>query len=144
MRNMSFKITTDQFRDRSKRVTRRLGWWDLKPGERLQGIEKGQGLKKGEKVVKLGVILVESAEQERLDRMITEPEYGRAECILEGFPEYTPEQFVAMFCAANGCAEDVQVNRIAYDYVDVPGSTHVAKTVINPAASWPFPSGRRP
>ena len=34
-RNMSFSLTTDQVRNRTKTVTRRLGWWKNKHGKRL-------------------------------------------------------------------------------------------------------------
>lgn len=44
-RNISFALTTPQFRARTKWVTRRLGWLFLKPGDTLMGVEKGMGLK---------------------------------------------------------------------------------------------------
>jgi hypothetical protein len=49
-RNMSFSMTTEAVRNRSKTVTRRLGWWGLQPGTILQAVEKAQGLRKGEHV----------------------------------------------------------------------------------------------
>ena len=52
MRNMSFTMTTRQIKNRSTTMTRRFGWWFLKPGDRIQAVEKGMGLKKGEKVKK--------------------------------------------------------------------------------------------
>ena len=48
MRNMSYAMTTQQIIDETKDVTRRLGWADLRPGDRVQACEKCQGLKKGE------------------------------------------------------------------------------------------------
>ena len=45
-RNMSFSMTTEAIRDRSKTVTRRLGWSFLQPGDLLWAVEKGMGLKK--------------------------------------------------------------------------------------------------
>lgn len=60
MRNMSFSLTTPQMRDRTKTLTRRLGWYSLKPGDRVQAVVKGMGLKKGEKVERLCVIEVVS------------------------------------------------------------------------------------
>ncbi len=57
-RNMSFSMTTAQFRARTKTVTRRLGWWNLKPGDVIMGVEKAMGLKKGEKVKRLGRIRI--------------------------------------------------------------------------------------
>ena len=35
MRNISFSLTTRQFRDGSKDVTRRVNWQNLKPGDHL-------------------------------------------------------------------------------------------------------------
>ncbi len=51
---MSFRLTAEQMRARTKTVTRRLGWSSLKPGDIVQPVEKAQGLRKGEKVVKSG------------------------------------------------------------------------------------------
>lgn len=42
MRNISFSMTTPQFLDGSKDVTRRMGWLFLIKGEELCGIEKGR------------------------------------------------------------------------------------------------------
>ena len=36
MRSMSFMLTTQQIRDRTKSVTRRTGWADLQPGTLLR------------------------------------------------------------------------------------------------------------
>lgn len=43
MRSMSFMLTTRQIRERSKDVTRRLGWEKLKPGDRLHAMRKVHG-----------------------------------------------------------------------------------------------------
>jgi len=51
-RNMSFMLTTAQYCARTKDVTRRLGWANLKPGDMFNGVEKAMGLKKGEKINK--------------------------------------------------------------------------------------------
>ncbi len=47
MKNISFALTTKQFLDGSKTVTRRLGWANLKPGEILMACEKCMGLGPG-------------------------------------------------------------------------------------------------
>jgi hypothetical protein len=122
VRQISFALTTAQFRARTKRVTRRLdrgprGWRRTRPRELLQGIVKGQGLKKGEHVERLGVIFVERVTLERLDRLLYPDAYGAAEVILEGFPELTPAEFVALFCKHNRCRQGARVVRIAYDYL---------------------------
>jgi hypothetical protein len=117
-RHISFFLTQRQFRERTKTVTRRLGWKTVKPGDILVAVEKGQGLKKGEKVVILGRIRVTDAEQERLDRMTWLPRYGEDECRREGFPDMTPAEFVEMFCHHNKCEPSGSVTRIAFEYLD--------------------------
>jgi hypothetical protein len=54
VRNISFALTTAQVRARTKTVTRRVGWTFLKPGDLLQPVVKCRGLKKGERVEKIG------------------------------------------------------------------------------------------
>lgn len=91
MRLMSFALTTSQLLDGSKTVTRRVGWANLKPGDRLRAVRKAMGLKPGEKVDVLAEIEVVSVRRERLDFI------NKADCIAEGFPHLTPAQFVEMF-----------------------------------------------
>lgn len=101
MRNMSFMLTTAQIKNRTKTVTRRVGWTFLKPGDLIQAIEKGQGLKKGEKVKRLAVLRVETVRRERLDLMHNETGYGLREAAREGFPDMTGKQFVNFFCSTH-------------------------------------------
>lgn len=115
--NMSFAMTTQQVRAGTKDVTRRMGWKKAKPGQVCTAIEKGQGLKKGEKIVPIRQIRIVSAYQEQLRRMIDEPVYGKHECIREGFPNLTPFEFVAMFCAANNCEPTDYPMRIEFEYL---------------------------
>ena len=91
---ISFMHTIPQIRDREKTVTRRLGWWNLKPGQRLVACEKCMGLGKGGKVRKMGVIEVVSVRAEQLGAITA------ADCIAEGFPDKSPVQFVRFFCEA--------------------------------------------
>lgn len=117
-RHISFFLTTDQVRRRVKTVTRRAGWRSLKVGTRLWACVKCQGLRKGERAERLAVIEVTAVSREPLRRLIDEPAYGRAECRDEGFPHFTPEQFVAMFCASHkGCTPESEVTRISFRYV---------------------------
>ena len=118
MRNISFAMTKSQILDRSKDVTRRIGWRELEVGTLLQGIEKGQGLRKGEKARKLAVIRVTNVRLERLDRITSDLDYGRAEVIREGFPEMSPAEFVAMVASANNCKAVNRVTRIEFEYVE--------------------------
>ena len=107
-RNMSFWITLQQMKDGVKDVTRRCGWWFLKPGDILNAVEKGQGLNKGEKVTHLYQIKVFSTRSEKLSDITQE------ECVREGFPNLTPIEFVEMFCKANGCLPNEEINRIEF------------------------------
>lgn len=122
MRNISFAMTTEQVRARRKTVTRRLGWKNLMPGETLCAVVKSQGLKKGEKVEKIGPIRVVDVRRQFLDRLIHgDPIYGLQECAKEGFdlshPMGTPEGFVKEFCSHNGCKPDDWVTRIEFEYL---------------------------
>jgi hypothetical protein len=110
-RNMSFMLTTEQFKAQTKTVTRRMGWNTLKIGEVLNGVEKCQGLKKGEKMNKLGQIRIVSFRKEPLNAITKE------DCVKEGFPELEPADFVAFFSKHNSCADDATVNRIEFEYL---------------------------
>lgn len=121
MRNMSFMLTKEQILARSKTVTRRVGWKHLKDGVIIQPVEKGMGLRKGQKVVKLGgPIVVIKVRQESLDRLLisTNPIYGEKEMLLEGFPGLLPKDFIAMFCKTHkGCTPSTVITRIEFEYV---------------------------
>jgi len=121
MRLMSFAMTTAQVLDGTKHVTRRRGWWKLQPGSEIQAVEKSMGLKKGERVKVLRQLRVYDVRIEPLERMVLEPDYGRLECRLEGFPDLSPQAFVEMFCASHGCVPADPVMRIAFAYVDGHG-----------------------
>lgn len=112
MRNMSFMLTTEQIKNRSKTMTRRLGWKFLKPGDRIQACEKCMGLKKGEKINKLAVIEVVEVWREPLF-CITEED-----CTMEGFPELSPNQFIKMFRKVMNCCYTDPVTVIKFKYVD--------------------------
>jgi hypothetical protein len=109
---MSFMLTTQQVKDGTKTVTRRNGWAHLKPGEVFQGVEKCQGLKKGEKLVKLRLCRCVSNRREPLNAITAE------DCSREGFPEMTPADFVAFYAAHNKCEPDAMVSRIEFGYLD--------------------------
>lgn len=117
-RHMSFSMTTEAVRNRTKTVTRRLGWNDLKPGTLLWAVEKGMGLKKGEHVVKLALIRVVSSEWEQLANIACPEVYGPEELVAEGFPRMTGDEFMEMFCRSNRCGIYQDVNRIKFEYVE--------------------------
>lgn len=109
--NMSFAMTTKQIEDEIKFVTRRLGWWNLKPGQIVEAVKKCQGLKKGERITWLKTIKIEDVRSEPLNAITQE------DVILEGFPEWTPKRFVDFFCKIHKCQPDIKVNRIQFSYV---------------------------
>jgi len=134
MRNISFSATVEAFKDQTKTVTRRLGWDDVYYGEELCGVEKGMGLKKGEKINRLGVITVICLNMEPLNNIIKRPYRDdqcqtirrpkRSEVEREGFPEMTAEDFVEMFLKMHKgkkidgepISETTQVKRVAFKY----------------------------
>lgn len=134
MRNMSFFLTTQQFIDHLKEITRRCGWDNLLPGEHFMAVEKAQGLGKGGKIRKLGECMCISNDPEPLEDIIRRPirlqdqfadksgqGYLKPEVQREGFPDLTPEAFVKMFCEANkakDCQPETMINRIHFERLD--------------------------
>jgi hypothetical protein len=116
--NISFGLTVEQFKNRSKDVTRRLGWVRLKAGDVLMGCEKCMGLKPGEKINRLGRIRVVSVRRESLNQMEIRPLYGRREAAREGFPDMTGATFVQFFCKANKCTPETIVTRIEFKHLE--------------------------
>lgn len=109
-RQISFALTTPQFKNGTKTVTRRMGWLFLKPGDILMAVEKSQGLGKGGKVKTLGLIRVLEVTRERLNAI------DMGECRKEGFPEMMPIDFVLFFCRTHrGCEPYSIVTRIAFE-----------------------------
>jgi len=115
MRQISFALTTAQVRDRSKTVTRRIGWASLQPDTLLQPVVQGQGLKKGAHVETIGgPIRVVSVRRELLGAMPAD------DCAREGFPELTREEFIALFARTHRCTGDDVVTRIEFAYLEEP------------------------
>jgi hypothetical protein len=108
---MSFSLTTNQVRNQTKTVTRRNGWWFLKPGEIINAVEKAMGLKKGEKIRLICQIRIVSTWAEPLNA-ITGDDVEK-----EGFPNRTPEEFIRMYSKHNRCLDIDPVNRIEFEYV---------------------------
>jgi hypothetical protein len=116
MRNMSFMLTGDQIRARTKTVTRRLGWLALQRGDLIAACRKCMGLKKGERVERLAVLKVISVAREPL---IDIDRYDPGECAAEGFPQMSPAEFVDFFCASHrGCKPSTVITRIEFAYLD--------------------------
>ena len=116
-RNISFALTTDQIRNRTKTVTRRLGWKNLKAGDVLNACVKCMGLRKGEKPERICQIRVADARQEVLENMDLEA-YGKIEATKEGFPHMTGSEFVGMFCENMKCEPSTTVTRIEFEYLE--------------------------
>lgn len=114
---MSFALTTDQIKARTKTVTRRKGWNFLKTGEVINACVKCMGLKPGEKIQRLGQIRVTDVRREPLNAM-AEVSYGAAESAKEGFPHMAGTQFIHMFCKHMGGYADQEVTRIEFEYLD--------------------------
>ena len=108
---MSFAMTTEQFRNRTKTVTRRFGWLFLKSGDEVRGVEKAMGLQKGEKIKPLGMIRIVSTLQEPLNEITQE------DVIREGFPDWTPSQFIKMLVDHYKVDPSKKVNRIEFEYL---------------------------
>ena len=115
-RNISFSLTTLQFLAGTKDVTRRMGWEFLRAGDVLCAVEKGQGLGKGGKVKRLGLIRVIDARREPLEMlMFNWAPYGINEVKREGFPHLTPGEFVSFFCQSHkGCKPETVITRIEF------------------------------
>lgn len=109
---MSFSLTADQILNRTKTVTRRLGWKNLQPGTLIRACRKCMGLKRGEKIEVLTVLKVKKVSEEYL------PWIDQNDTDREGFPNLTPHQFVSMFCSHMGCTPMTKVTRIEFEYDD--------------------------
>jgi hypothetical protein len=71
------------------------------------------GRRKGEPLERITDVLVLSVRRERLD-LITP-----AEVAAEGFPDWTPAEFVEFFCGSHkGCTPESLVTRIEWRYLD--------------------------
>ena len=79
--------------------------------ESVSGVKKAMGLKKGEVIERLGIIRIKSTRWERLD-LITPDDVVR-----EGFPDWTPEQFIQMLVEHYRIKPSQQFNRIEFGYV---------------------------
>lgn len=111
MKNMSFFMTTQQFIDGTKDVTRRFGWWNLKVGERVRAVKKAMGLKKGERMEALGIIEIVSTRREPLQHIT------RDDCRREGFPDFEPQQFIEFLSQHYGVHPASVINRIEFKKV---------------------------
>lgn len=112
-RLMAVSMTEDAVVARTKTVTRRLGWANVRVGEVLQLARKVMGRRAGEPLVIVARVRVVAHSWERLDTITA------AEVAREGLP-MTPAEFVAFFCAGHGCEPGTVVHRIEWEYLDDP------------------------
>lgn len=111
-RLMSVSLTEPQVVARVKDVTRRMGWLNLRPGDRLTLCRKVMGRKRGEPLVRIVDVEIVSVRRERLDLITAE------DCAREGFPDMSPAEFVEFFCKSHkGCLPASLVTRIEWRYV---------------------------
>jgi hypothetical protein len=108
MRNMAFSMTTPQMYAEIKDLTHRIGWWNLKPGDVLMAVEKGMGLKKGERVVRIYPIEIISTRPEPIG------DISQQDVVWEGFPDKSVEWFIDFFCRGHKCTPDTITNRIKF------------------------------
>lgn len=113
MRRMSFFMTTEQMRAKTKTVTRRGGWLGLKPGDRVLACVKCMGLKRGEKVEVIGLIEIVSNRREPID-LLLDPSYGPDEMTKEGFPGQPPAELVARLRERYA---DEEISRIEFKHI---------------------------
>lgn len=74
-------------------------------------VEKSQGLRKGEKVKRLGEIEVVNVRREQV-RDITDADVSR-----EGFPSWNRIEFIEFFCRVNSCTAHRMITRIEFKEV---------------------------
>jgi hypothetical protein len=113
--NVSFAWTTKAFMEDRKTVTRRM-WHPGKfqIGQLLMAIEKGQGIRAGERVRRLDVIEVVGLVEERVDAI------PASDLALEGGMWRDTEDFITMFCSGNGCNRGATCIRMEFRRLRVP------------------------
>lgn len=112
-RLMSVALTEQQVRDRSKSVTRHLGWRFLRPGDRLTLCRKVMGRKPGEALVRIAEVEVMDVRREPLSAIYP------ADVAREGFQHLSREDFIEFFCEHMRCTPETEVTRIAWRYLDL-------------------------
>ena len=77
----------------------------------MNAVEKAMGLKKGKKIKRICQIRIISTWPEPLSAIAGD------DVEKEGFSDWTPEEFVAMYSKHNRCLDIDPVNRIEFEYV---------------------------
>lgn len=127
-RLMAVSLTEPQVRDRTKTVTRRLGWRMLLAGDQLTLCRKVMGRTHGEPLERIVSVEVVSVRREPLGSITA------ADVAAEGFPHMSPGQFVDFFCSTHrDCGPDTEVARIEWRYLDEPGDRRLIPPESAPA-----------
>lgn len=116
-RLMSVALTEQAVVDRTKTVTRRVGWRMVKPGDRLTLCRTVMGRRRPdgsvEPLERLAEVEVVDVRRESLDLI------DQADVRREGFHIETPRWFVTFFCNTHpGCTPATTVTRIEWRYLD--------------------------
>lgn len=119
MRQMSFYLTQNQFRNRTMTVTRRFNCDAHKAGDVVMGVEQISGLEDGEDVAMLGPIRILSNRREKVSAIVEYPS-PLQELARSGFMDITVETFIDRLCRANKKTPADMVNRIEFEYIDEP------------------------
>ena len=124
-RLISFALTTPQFVDGSKDVTRRMGWLKALAGDELCAVKKCMGFRHEETVERLGMMRLTSVRREPLRLMLDDLAYGFDETRREGFPDghrnHWPSEFVDFFCRSHkGCTPHSLVTRLEFQRISTP------------------------
>lgn len=117
-RLMAVSLTEAQVRERTKTVTRRVGWRMLRVGDRLVLCRKVMGRLHGEPLVRIATVEVVSVRREPLNAITM------SDVVAEGFPQMTSAQFVSFFCGTHRCCTpSTEVTVIGWRYLDLPADT---------------------
>lgn len=116
-RLMSVSLTEAQVVARTKSQTRRVGWLKTKPGDTLTLCRKVMGRRRKdgsvEPLVRLVDVEVVATRREPLIRIT------QADVEAEGFPDWTPAQFVEFFCSTHkGATALTLVTVIEWTYME--------------------------
>lgn len=135
MRLMSVSLTEPQVRARTKTVTRRLGWLPghVKVGDRVQLCRKVMGRRRPdgsvEPLERIAVVEIVSLRREPLAEITAD------DVVREGFPGWSPAEFVSFFVESMRCTPDTLVTRVEFRYVDSdPDRSALGGTSPSPAA----------
>jgi len=111
MARMSFYHTTTAVRNRTKTHTLRLGWKHLKPGQQIEAVVKARGVPIAQ-IEKMADIQIVSVTRRPLESITQQ------EVIDEGFPDWTPTQFVEWYCRKMKCQPSIVLGFIRFTYID--------------------------